>query len=220
MAKRIWISLIVLLSVAFFLPQIGSTFYGKRKIEAHLETLLGGSVAIERISLSWWGNQRCHQVKWSDESNGISLTASTVNIQANLIDCLKYKENPLDVLVEGAKIACAPHKKFLKVEGQMELAFSPIRALVQKGAITIERTEIKVSESMKVITWGTIDLDGQQMDMTLGLPQKTLKKLFKVKNLPEEFLLEIPISSKLSMRALEKKLISSLIKNYAMVGSL
>lgn len=109
-------------------------------------------------------------------------------------------------------------KKFRKKD--LNLHFSPIEAKIENGIIAFNQMEIEINKSMKVGAWGEINFEKQHMDLTLGLPPKTLKKLFKeAKNLPDDFLLEIPISTKLNSKALEKTLIGFFLKNYATVTS-
>ncbi len=219
--RKIFLSFLFLATLGFFLPQIASTYFGKKQVEAHLTRHLGGTVHVESICLKWWGEQVCKNVSWTDPKNGITSSADTILITANLLDCLQYKEKPLEVLVEGATISCKANFRFLKKKRQaLEMHFSPIKAQLKEGTIQFEETEIDVTESLRVITWGNIDLIESRMNLTLGFPSAALNKLFGMKDLPDDYCLEIPISSKLNGRSLEKRLIKAFVKNYATVTSL
>ncbi len=202
---------------AFFLPQLASWGWAKKQVEAHLAKQLGGEVQIENLSLSWWKTQKCQKVTWTDTHNGIVLFADQVSVLADLTDCIRFKEKPLDVLVEGATMKSKANFRFIKKlrKKDLNLHFSPIEAKIENGIIAFNQIEIEINESMKVGAWGEIDFAKQQMDLTLGLPPQTIKKMFKeAKNLPDDFLLEIPISTKLNSKALEKTLIGFFLKNY------
>jgi len=216
------IGLITLVSVGYFLPQIVSANFGKDMLEAHLESLLGGEVTIKRLSLNWQGQQSCHRVQWIDEKNGIAIEAKSLVISASLMDCLKYKDKPLRVVVEGAKATCKGNLNFLKIYDRtsLKLRFSPITALIEEGKITIEKTEISLTKSVKVFTWGSVNLENSRMDLIVGLPPKTLKKLFKSGNLAKDTLLEIPISTKLSTHAMRKQLAKYFLHNYSSIKAL
>ncbi|NGX47015.1 MAG: hypothetical protein K1000chlam3_00384 [Chlamydiae bacterium] len=221
--RKVLFIILFLGTVVFFLPQIASFGFAKRQVEAHLAKQLGGEVKIEKLSLSWFSIQTCHKVQWIDPSNGITLFADQVAVLASLSDCLRFKEKPLNVQVTGAEMKSQAKFRFIKKKKKkdLELHFSPIVAKIENGTIAFQQMQIEINTSMKVTVRGQFDLKKHHMDITLGLPPQTLKKVFKeAKNLPDDFLLEIPISTKLNSKAFEKALIGFFLKNYATVTSL
>ncbi|NGX37273.1 MAG: hypothetical protein K1000chlam2_00427 [Chlamydiae bacterium] len=212
---RKWILIFALLAAAvYFLPRFASTEWIKKKLEARLQSQLGGNVKIEKITLQWSSEQSCHQLEWTDPKNGIVFHVDQMVIKAPLVDCLRYREKPLDIIAFGAQTSFKGNLKLIKKKNKaFEIHFSPIQARVEKGVITFSQIEMDINESIKVFTWGKIDLQKSRMNLTLGLPPKTLKKLFKAKDLPEDFLLEIPLSCKLNGRSMERKLLAYFLKN-------
>ncbi len=212
--RKVFICMILFIALVAFLPQIASRGWPKRQIESLLEKQLGGTVSVGKLRMSWWGEQVCKNVEWVNSRNGVALRADSVQICSNLYDCFKYKDRALNIFIEGAKMSCPANMRFIKKKKRknLQMRFSPISALIKDGVVEFERTEINVTESLKVVTWGSVDLEKNTMNLTLGFPPKALEKMFRAKDLPENYLLEIPISTKLSSRALEKQLISFFLK--------
>lgn len=212
---------LLLAVVTYFLPHFASRGWTKKQLESHLATQLGGEVKIQKLSLNWGKKQWCHNVTWIDREKGISVCAKQVEVFAGLINCLRYKNNPLDVYVEGAEMKSNANFRFIKKKKKknLEMKFSPIRAKLSHRVISFQNTEIDINDSMRIFTFGEINLERDHMNITLGLPQKVLGKVFKeAKTLPEDFVLEIPVSTRLSSKSLEKALLSFFLKNYGSIG--
>lgn len=220
--RKIFIPIcIVLGTLIYFLPFLASRGWAKGQLESHLAAQLGGEVKIKTLFLGWNQKQSCRHVTWIDKEKGISISADRVEILAGLIDCIRYKNTPLNVYVEGAEMKSNASLRFIKKKKKkhLEMKFSPISATLSKRIVTFQRTEIEINGSMKVFTSGEINLEKDQMDITLGLPQKALGKVFKeAKNLPENFVLEIPVATKLSAKAFEKVLLAFFLKNFGSIG--
>jgi hypothetical protein len=75
----------------------------------------------------------------------------------------------------------------------LELWFAPLRFQIQQGVIDCERTEVLVAQNYQVCSWGEIDLNQKEVDMVLGLTASCLKKAFGIKDLPENYVLQIPM---------------------------
>lgn len=75
----------------------------------------------------------------------------------------------------------------------LDLWFAPIDLHLKEGLLQIERTEILVQNSLEICTWGTIDLINDHLSMILGLTPQCLKKAFGIKNLPPNYVLQIPM---------------------------
>ena len=220
--RKLILTFLVLAAIVAFLPRFGSSDWAKQQIQLRLEKQIGGICEIESISLNWFRAQTCHHVKWHDPKKGLSLEADKVTIQENLIDCIRYREKPLHVSLEGVSLDVTAGMKWLKkTQKDLHIAFSPIDATLNRGEITYQRIELDINEKMRAYSWGTIDLNRERLEITLGLPQQILAKVFKeCRHLPEDFLLEIPISCDLSVQSIQKKLFWYILKNYATVTSL
>lgn len=83
-------------------------------------------------------------------------------------------------------------KQFDK-NNDLTLWFAPIELSVQKGFVNIDRTEILLADTFDICIWGKVDLVKDYVDMLLGLTAQTLSKAFGIKNLPEKYVLTIPM---------------------------
>lgn len=221
--RKVLLTLLFFGAATFFLPHFASSSWAKKQVETRLSSQLGGKVKIEKISLSWLSTQKCLNVRWENTLNGFTLFADEIALKEGLVHCLRYKESPLSIQVLGAQMQTQSNFRFIKKmrKKTLNLAFSPIDATVQNSVIAFEDMKIDINEKLHVLTRGEIDFTRNHLSIVLGLGPETLKKVFKeAKNLPEDFVLEIPISTTLSGKALEKALIGFFLKNYAKVTSL
>ncbi len=83
--------------------------------------------------------------------------------------------------------------KWGKKEENLKLWFAPCDFKVRAGEVGIERTEILIADTFDVALWGKISLPTQYVDMTLGLTASALSKAFSIKDLPKDYLLQIPM---------------------------
>lgn len=83
-------------------------------------------------------------------------------------------------------------KQFEK-NNELNLWFAPIDLSIQKGFVNIDRTEILLADTFDICIWGKINLVQDYVDMVLGLTAQTLSKAFSIKNLPEKYVLTIPM---------------------------
>jgi hypothetical protein len=221
--RKLFLAFLFLGALVFFLPHFLSLNVLKQQVEKRLSSQLGGEVQIEKISLSWLSTQRADNVTWHHPKKGLSVLAETITLQENLMECLRSQEKPLHLEVTGASMQTQGDFRFIrKMRGKnLSLKFSPILAKVQNGVIEVERTQIAINEKMQITTQGVLDFSKSRIDILLGLKQETLQKVFKeARNLPEDFVLEIPIQTDMSGKSIEKALLGYFIRNYARVTSL
>lgn len=106
--------------------------------------------------------------------------------------------------IELGKIACKNEgnvnitlgllkNKQVNKGGELGLWFAPIDLSIKQGIVDIERTEILLADSFDICTWGKIDLVKDYVDMILGLTAQTLGKAFGIQNLPENYVLTLPM---------------------------
>ena len=84
----------------------------------------------------------------------------------------------------------------LKKGKDLHLWFAPIDCHIKQGVINCERTEILVGDTYEIAVWGTIDLVKDKVNMVLGLTASCLQKAFGIKNLPDNYVLQIPMRGK------------------------
>lgn len=76
---------------------------------------------------------------------------------------------------------------------QINIWFAPIDFHIKTGICDVERTEVLVSDTFDIASWGSIDLAKRYVDMTLGLTASCLREAFGIKNLPANYVLQIPM---------------------------
>jgi hypothetical protein len=80
----------------------------------------------------------------------------------------------------------------------IDLWFTPLYFQIKRQVLTLERLDALLAHSIHVCTWGTISLQKQKYHLSLGLPADMLKKVFKISNLPEDYVLTIPLRGPLN----------------------
>lgn len=76
----------------------------------------------------------------------------------------------------------------------LQLWFTPIDLHINKGVVDMERTDILVAETFDIALWGTINPVRNNVDMVLGLTSECLGKAFGIKNLPQDYVLQVPMT--------------------------
>lgn len=218
---RKWILVFPLLIAIYFLPKIASTDLLKSRIENHFSKQLGGKVTIEKLDLSWNGLQKCQNVTWENPAKQVFTHAETIQCKMPFPTWFQIGKRPFDVEILGASLKSDAKLKVLKKKNKkLEISFDPICAQIKNGAIFLEKTSAHVRSSITVSIEGVIDLERSHLDLNMGMGEKTLRKLFKIQNLPEDYVLEIPLQCKMKASSIERKLLKSLMMNYATVMSL
>ena len=106
--------------------------------------------------------------------------------------------------IELGKVACKNEgnvnitlgllkSKQLDKNGELSLWFAPIDFSIKQGVADIERTEILLADTYDICSWGKFDLVKDYVDMVLGLTAQTLSKSFGIKNLPDNYVLTLPM---------------------------
>lgn len=95
-------------------------------------------------------------------------------------------------------------QNFLK-NSTLKLWFTPIDLNIQKGIVNIERTEILIDNSLEICSYGMVDIPQNSVDMVLGLTGQCLKKAFGIKDLPANYVLQIPMRGPIDNVKLDTK---------------
>jgi len=206
--------IVVILSLfcgIYLLPQIASNSFGKHVVENYLSRQLGAEVHVSELSLSWFGGQKCSHISIAG-SNQISYEIEEFKSPSPLLQLIRFQQKSASL--KGGKIVLEDPKGLMtiisllkkkkKTKQSFEIVFSSIDAKIEDGALSLEKTSIFLDNSIEVIASGTIDLKTYQADLILGIPQKSIKKLVGNKELPANFILEVPLSGKLDQFFLDK----------------
>jgi len=170
------------------LPQIASHTFARRVAITQMEKQWGGQVMIEKISLSWFREQRMDGLAWKPESKGLEY-------HFDQVICKSWWE-PSKISLKGGEIA-------LK-KGKWALKLPKVEAKLKNGAIEMEQALLLLDDSIEVWVRGTIDPPNNQLDLILGIPGKSLSKLLKVKELDLDLVLEVPLSGRINRLSFEK----------------
>lgn len=87
---------------------------------------------------------------------------------------------------------------------ELELWFAPLDFQIKNGTLNCERTETLIAREIQICTWGEVDFPQNSVDGILGLTAGCLKKAFGIKNLPENYVLQIPLRGTLTDVKLDK----------------
>ena len=86
-------------------------------------------------------------------------------------------------------------KKFFKKE--FHLQFFPFKFSLKDGIITVEKVKFLLKKDIIMFLRGAFNPFNNSIDMVLECPPNTVKKFFKIKGLPQEYVMEIPVKGKL-----------------------
>lgn len=215
--RKVFLSLLFLLALGAFFPTLLSTTIGKKKVESYLEAHLGGAVSIDKLHLSWKKKQYCKKIQWKEEK--VTCEIEEVAIEASFIDCLFYESRSFPFHISGGRITSPSKISILKKKKPIDLTFTPVTAQIDHGVVHFGSTEIQLNKKHTFLMEGKLDLLREHMDIQLGIPSSTLSSIFKLDRLPEDYLLSVPLSCKMTPKALEKKLLGVFLRNYAKVTS-
>lgn len=76
---------------------------------------------------------------------------------------------------------------------QMNAWFTPLAFSLKQGQLQTGRMDFLLANSIHLCTWGNVDLQNDQLYMTLGIPSDTLTSAFGLKNIPINYIMAIPI---------------------------
>lgn len=81
----------------------------------------------------------------------------------------------------------------IKGDNTMQIWFAPLEMHLKNGLLYLDRTEILLDGRYHICLWGTIDLAKKWVKLTVGLTAQSLKKALGISNLPESYVLQVPL---------------------------
>jgi len=200
MKKRLLLLLVIPL---FYAPQIASHTFGKAMLKQQLEKSWGGSVEIGSVSFHWLKGQSAENVQWTPEDHFTEYGCRKIEWKASLFNL----KNP-----SSAQI----HEGSCKIkQGRWALSFPKVEASFTNGAIELAKTPILSEGMLDLWVEGRIDPPQNHLDLVIHIPGAGLKKLFGIKELSDDFVLEVPLSGKLdrfSMDKVSSKILKAFLK--------
>jgi hypothetical protein len=76
---------------------------------------------------------------------------------------------------------------------QLNAWFTPLPFHLAHGTLETGRMDVLLADSIHICTWGDIDLIHDEVHMFLGLPAGALRKSFGIRNLPDTYVMKLPI---------------------------
>jgi hypothetical protein len=133
------------------------------------------------------------------DPKGFSLALTPFSLSKINIPNAKIELGQISCKNEGninATLGLLKSKQLTKNK-TLDLWFAPIDLHINQGIADIERTEILIAETFDIAIWGKINLPADYVDMILGLTAQCLSQAFGIKNLPEDYVLQIPMRGKM-----------------------
>ena len=167
---------------------LDSTFHAQSLITPEMSRLF--LKEINPLGISYFNSQDPVTIEIS--SQGFSLPVSPFDLKKAQIPSATIELGKINCRNEGnLNLTLA----LLRNSSDKDLTvwFAPIDFTLINGVVDLERTEIYIDKTYDVAVWGDINLVKDKVDMTLGLTASTLKKAFGIKNLPNNYVLTLPM---------------------------
>lgn len=165
--------------------------YAQMKITKEMSALF--LKEVNPLSISYFYSE--NPVTLEIPAKGVYLPLNPFNVNLLTIPTARIELGKVACRNEGnvnIALGLLKTKQFEKNK-ELLLWFAPMDLHISKGVIHVERTEILLAQAFEIALWGQVDLADQYVDMVLGLPAPTLKSAFGIKNLPDDYVLTIPM---------------------------
>lgn len=133
-------------------------------------------------------------------SNGFEIPYQ--KFSKNRVKIPQFELKPLKAVAEKGAMA-EEIFKILRLRPKdaskdMNIWFAPISAKVQNGVLTYERFDFLLGDQLHLASWGELNLLKNDFSSTLGVTAETLAYSQNIQNLPEDYMLQIPIKGNLA----------------------
>jgi hypothetical protein len=82
--------------------------------------------------------------------------------------------------------------------------FTPLYLSMHEGVFKLERVDMLISQQFPIATWGKVDFIADKVKMKIGLSGYALKHAFKVKELDNDYMVQIPLNGTTSAATIDK----------------
>ncbi|NDD59048.1 MAG: hypothetical protein EBZ47_07370, partial [Chlamydiae bacterium] len=117
------------------------------------------------------------------------LTIPDIRIELGQVQC--SNEGNLNITLGLLKSVQLSQNKYLN------LWFTPIDMHIKNGVIDMDRADILIAETFDICLWGKINPITDKVNMYLGLTADCLSKAFGISELPDDYVLQIPLTGSL-----------------------
>jgi len=204
-------------------------FYEKNKItlldNANITLNLAGINPVFIKNINYLKSQKNHPIILKVDKDGFSLP-----INPFILKKLKVRQASLDLnrmfVSNTGIIKTVTSITKLKSSNVVDMWFTYINLQIDDGMLYTDRMDILINSYIHMCTWGKINLLDQSLKMYLGIAQNTLENVFGIKNLPNDYVIKIPIKGTLekpkidASSATAKILALSTLQSTTSVGSI
>ncbi|NGX41488.1 MAG: hypothetical protein KR126chlam4_01329 [Candidatus Anoxychlamydiales bacterium] len=81
----------------------------------------------------------------------------------------------------------------LRASNVVSMWFTNVNIQIENGMLFSDRMDFLIDEAVHLCTWGKIDLNNRALKMNLGITADTLYSVFGIQNLPDDYVIKIPI---------------------------
>jgi hypothetical protein len=81
----------------------------------------------------------------------------------------------------------------LKQNDELTVWCTPLEFQFRNSIFKTNRLDALIENSIHIATFGDMNISKHKLNMVLGIPKDTLEKTFQIKNLPNDFILQVPI---------------------------
>ncbi len=110
------------------------------------------------------------------------------------------------------KIRFSPQSELAKVlsllvnssKDPIVVATTPIYLSIKEGIVEIKRVDLLINDRFPIAAWGNVNLNDDDVDMIIGVAGASIAQAFKVSNIPNRYMLQIPFKGTLKRVAIDK----------------
>lgn len=88
--------------------------------------------------------------------------------------------------------------------GAIVVWFTPVHAELQGGVLQIMRTDLLLSQAYPLAFWGKADFNKNKLSMVVGIGADTLRRAFGAKELPDDYMLQLPLKGTIDNAQIDK----------------
>ena len=131
-------------------------------------------------------------------SQGFSFPLNSMDLSKIQIPSMRMDFGKLYCKNKGAMVSFLRQLKSKEPEGkEIQIWIAPMDLHVKQGVVDVERTEILLDKAYDVALWGEVNLPNNSVNMIFGLTAQALKEAFGIQELPDNYVLKIPITGTL-----------------------
>lgn len=171
------------------------TLHKPLKAETHVTPKLSHSVLQEFMPLLSTAIGAEKPVTIEIDPSGFALPIKTWDITKVAIDKITIDLGKVYFSNEGqiGQILSILNYRQSDTNEHLTVWFTPLYANMHNGGVNVERMDMLAVNLYPVAIWGLVDFVNDKVNMKIGLSSLALRNAFGVKNLPEDYLLQLSL---------------------------